>query len=75
MKSYLQISENGKEVNGIDYLTENHGVKIKFGKREDNNHVIVYLEIRKQPKLDFKLKLVNTVDSKLNGIKSIYEIK
>lgn len=75
MKTYLKISKNGKEVNNINYLTKIKGVSIKFGKRMDNNHIIIYLELKKQTKLDFNLKMISFVDNGLNGIKSIYEIK
>lgn len=77
MKWYLKIFEDKKSVSGIDYFSKTKGVKIKFGRRKDNGHTIVYLEIKKQPQLDFNLKLIGTgeFDSKSHGFRSIYKIK
>jgi len=76
-KNFLEIKNNEKETDFIDYLKKFKNLKIKIGKRKDNFHSIIYLEIRKIYSLNFNLKFVNSIDlSSIApdkfGIKSIY---
>jgi SAM-dependent methyltransferase len=77
---FWEIWNEGKEIDFPDYFKEIKGVQIKSGKREDNNHIIIYLEIRKQQKLDFKLKLIGVINMGIiapdkYGMRSIYVSK
>jgi SAM-dependent methyltransferase len=73
----FEIWDKKAEVNFASYFDRIKGVEIKCGKREDNNHAVVYLEISKQSKLNFKLKLIDTVNMGIiapdrYGMRSIY---
>lgn len=77
---FWEIWESGKEINFVDYFKLIKNIRIGVGKREDNNHSIIYLEIRKSSKLDFKLKLIDFIDMRLIaqdrfGLRSIYITK
>jgi ubiquinone/menaquinone biosynthesis C-methylase UbiE len=71
-----EIWDRGKEVKVWNYCKKIKGLKV-VGKEKDSKQ---YLEIKKQKKLDFKLKLVAAIDyNQLNknwyGVKSIYTTK
>lgn len=68
-----EIWDKGKEVKVWNYCKRIKGLKV-IGKGEFSKQ---YLEIRKQPKLDFKLKFVSSIDynficKEWGGVKSIY---
>ncbi len=68
-----EIWDKGKEVKVWNYCKRIKGLKI-VGKQGESKQ---YLEIKKQPKLDFKLQFVSSIDynfiwKKWGGIKSIY---
>ncbi len=70
---FWEIWDNGKEIKVWDYCKKIKGLKV-VGKNKESKQ---YLEIKKQLKLDFKLKFVSSVDlnfiwKKFGGIKSIY---
>lgn len=78
-KSYIEIWDEGKLVSFFDYLKKFKGIEIGFGLKENGNK-IVYLEMKKQPKLKFNLEFLYAIDSnrlhdKWMGVKSIYKIK
>jgi len=77
---FWEIWDNGEEVRIWDYCDRVKGVKF-VGKpteyRERGDYRPEYLEIKKQQKLDFGLKLVASIDFNYlwqgwNGVKSIY---
>ncbi|MCX6750161.1 MAG: class I SAM-dependent methyltransferase [Candidatus Pacearchaeota archaeon] len=70
---FWEVWDKGKEVKIWNYCKRIKGLKV-VGKNKESKQ---YLEIRKQPKLDFKLQFVSAVDlnfiwKKFGGIKSIY---
>jgi len=76
---FLEIWNETKQINIIDYFNNIKGIEIKFGKRKSKDHAIIYLEIKKQPKLNFNLKFVNSVNMGLiapdkYGIRDIYSL-
>lgn len=76
-KYFLEIWDEIKEINFIEYFNEIKGIKIKCGRRTDNNHAVIYLEIKKQPKLNFKLALFDYINMGVIapdrfGMRSIY---
>jgi len=76
-KPFWELWDKRKRIDFISYFEKIKGVKVKFGKREDNKHIIVYLEIKKIPNLDFKLRFVDYIDMRpiakdRFGIGSIY---
>ena len=72
-QNFWEIWDKGKEVKIWNYCKKIKGLKV-VGKGEKSKQ---YLEIKKQPKLDFKLKLVGVIDLNFiwqgwGGVKSIY---
>jgi ubiquinone/menaquinone biosynthesis C-methylase UbiE len=71
--NFWEVWDKGKEIKIWDYCKKIKGLKV-VGKDKESKQ---YLEIRKQPKIDFKLKLIGTIDlnfiwKKWGGVKSIY---
>lgn len=75
---YYELWVNGKEIPFWDYIRKFKGVKVVWKNRDKKGgDKPMFIEIKKQKKLDFKLKLVAAIDyHKLNkewfGVKSIY---
>lgn len=72
-QNFWEIWDRGQEVKIWNYCKKINGLKV-VGKDNESKQ---YLEIRKQPKLDFKLRLVSSIDinfiwKRWGGVKSIY---
>lgn len=72
---YYEVWDRGREIKFWDYCKRIKGIKIVM--HGGGNIKKNYLEIKKQRKLDFKLKLVASIDynfiwEKWGGVKSIY---
>ena len=68
-----EIWDKGKEIKIWNYCKKIKGLKV-VGKEKDSKQ---YLEIKKQPKLDFKLQFISSIDYNFiwkgwGGVKSIY---
>ena len=61
-KYFWEIFQNRKEINFINYFKKIKNIRIGVGKRDDKDHAVIYLEIKKSPKLDFNLKLTKIED-------------
>jgi len=75
---FWRIWNKGKEVKMWDYCKKIKGIKAVWKNRGENCwDKVCYIEIRKQKKLDFKLKFISAVDlnfiwKRWGGVKSIY---
>jgi len=70
---FWEIWDRGKQIKIWNYCKKIKGLKVVGKKRETKQ----YLEIRKQPKLNFKLQFISSIDlnfiwKKFGGVKSIY---
>ncbi|MEK6919085.1 MAG: class I SAM-dependent methyltransferase [Nanoarchaeota archaeon] len=73
--NYYEVWNNGKEVEFHEYIKKFRGVKVELYKNKVKGRN--YIEIKKQPKLDLKLRLVASIDynflwKEWQGVKSIY---
>jgi len=71
--SFWEIWDKGKEVKIWNYCRKIKGLKV-VGKESDKKQ---YLQIKKQPKLDFKLRFISSIDlnfiwKRYGGVQSIY---
>ncbi|MFQ5531797.1 MAG: hypothetical protein ACE5ES_04240, partial [Candidatus Nanoarchaeia archaeon] len=75
-QEFWEIWDKGKEVKPDKYLNRIRGIKVVWKSRGKGDKPM-YVEIKKQKKLDFKLRLVASVDFNYilkdwGGVKSIY---
>jgi ubiquinone/menaquinone biosynthesis C-methylase UbiE len=71
--SFWEIWDKGKEIKIWNHCKKIKGLKV-VGKESDSKQ---YLQIKKQPKIDFKLRFISSIDlnfiwKKFGGVKSIY---
>jgi len=76
-KHFWEIWDQGREISFVDYFERIKGIKINIGERKDNSNAVIYLEIKKQLKLEIKLKLIGVINMGIiapdrYGMRSIY---
>lgn len=76
-QNFWEIWDQGKEINFVDYFDRIKGIKVKIGERKDRKSAEVYVEIKKQPRLNMKLKLIGTINMGIiapdrYGMRAIY---